>query len=46
MEIQLNKVIYKMVLTHPLKRWDESRTQLHPISVDMTPAEHISLKVC
>ena len=34
----------KMVLTHILKCWDEIKTQLHPSSIAMTPAEHISLK--
>ena len=46
MENQSNEVISKMVLTHVLKRWDESETQLYLSSVAMTPAEHIYLKVC
>ena len=41
-----NEVLSKMVLTHLLKRWDESKTQLHPSSITMTPVEHTSLKVC
>ena len=44
MENQSNEVISKMVLTHILKLWDESKTQLHPSSAAMTPAEHMSLK--
>ena len=46
MENQSNEVISKMVLTHLLKRLDESKTQLDPSSIAMTPEEHISLKVC
>ena len=46
MENQSNEVMSKMVLTHILKRWDESKTQLHPSSISMTPIEHISLNVC
>ena len=45
-ENKSNKVISKMVLTHLLKRWDENKTCSHPSSIAMTPAEHISLKVC
>ena len=37
MKSQSNEVIYKMVLTHILKHWDESKTQLHPISIAMNP---------
>ena len=46
MENKSNKVISKMVLTHPLKLLDESKTQLHHNSIDMTPSEQISPKVC
>ena len=46
MENQSNEVMSKMVLTHILKRWDESKTQLHPSSIAITPTEHIYLKVC
>ena len=45
MENQSNEVISNMVLTHLLKRWDENKTRLHPSSIAMTLAEHISLKV-
>ena len=38
-----NEVISKMVLTHILKRWDESKTQFHLSFSAMTPPEHISL---
>ena len=43
---QLNGDISKIVLTHLIKRWDQSKTQLHPSSTDITSAERISLKVC
>ena len=46
MENKSNEVISKAVLTHMLKRWYESKTQSHPSSIAMTPAEHIYLKVC
>ena len=46
MENQSNEVISKMVITHILKHWDESKTQFHPSSIAMTPEEHISLKIC
>ena len=45
MEIQSNEFISKMVLTNLLKYWDESKTELHPSSISVTPEEHISLKV-
>ena len=35
-----------MVLTHLLKRWYEDKNWSHPSFIAMTPAEHISLKVC
>ena len=43
---QSNKVIYKMVLTRPLKRSEDSKTQAHPRFSVMTPLENIYLKVC
>ena len=46
MENQSNEVISKMLLTHLLKRWYESKTEFHPTSIEMTPVEHISPKVC
>ena len=46
MENQPNEVISKMLSTHILKHWDESKTHLHPSSISMTPEEHVSLKVC
>ena len=46
MKNKLNGDISKMVLTHLLKLWDENKTQLHPSSMAMTPAEHIYIKVC
>ena len=45
-ENQSNEDIYKVVLTYLLKHWDKSKTQSHPSSIFMTPAEHISLQVC
>ena len=41
-----NEVISKRVLTHLLKRWDQNKTQSHPSSIALSPAEHVSLKVC
>ena len=41
-----NEVIAKRVLTHLLKRWDQNKTQSHPSSSALSPAEHVSLKVC
>ena len=41
-----NEVIDKRVLTHLLKRWDQNKTQSHPSSTALSPAEHVSLKVC
>ena len=46
MENKLNEVISKMVLTRISEGWDENNTQSHPISIPMTPVEHISLNVC
>ena len=37
MENQSNEVMSKIVLTHLLKRWDESKTQLHTTFIDMNP---------
>ena len=34
---QSNEVISNMVLTHLLKRWDETKTQLHPSFSAMNP---------
>ena len=45
-EKQSNEVISKMLLTHHLKRWEESKTQAHPSSSVTTPSEHISLQIC
>ena len=45
-ENQPNEVISNMVLTHILKRWEESKTQSHPRFSAMTPPEHISLNIC
>ena len=45
-ENQSNEVIYNIVLNHILKRWDKSKTQLHPSSISVTPEEHISIQVC
>ena len=42
-ENQSNEVISKMVLTRIFKHWDENKTQSHPISISMTPTEHIPL---
>ena len=39
-----NGVISKMILTHILKGWDESKTQLHPSFSSMTPLEQMFLK--
>ena len=41
-----NEVIAKRVLTHLLKCWDQNKTQSHPSSSALSPAEHVSLKVC
>ena len=41
-----NEVISNIVLTHILKRWYESKPQLHPSFRAMTPPEHISLRLC
>ena len=35
-----------MVLTYPLNRWEESKTQLNPSYTAIYPSEHISLKIC
>ena len=43
---QSNEVISKMVLTYPLKSWEESNTQSHPMLSAMTPSKKQSLKVC
>ena len=45
-ENQSNEVISNMVLTHTLKRWEEIKTQLHPISYAVYPSGHILLKFC
>ena len=36
-ENQQNEVISNMLLTHILKGWDESKTQLNPSFSSMTP---------
>ena len=41
-----NEVIAKRVLNHLLKRWDRNKTQSHPSSSALSPAEQVSLKVC
>ena len=41
-----NEVIAKRLLTHLLKRWNQNKTQSHPISTALTAVEHVSLKVC
>ena len=46
MKNQSNEDIAKMVLTHPLKLWDQNKTQSHPCYTAITSAEHISLMVC
>ena len=46
MKNELNEDISKRVLTHPLKRWDQNKTQSHPSSTTLTVAEHFSLNVC
>ena len=46
MKKELNEDISKRVLTHPLKCWDQNKTQSHPSSTALTAAEHLSLKVC
>ena len=46
MKKETNEDIAKRILTHPLKRWDQNKTQLHPSSTVITAAEHVSLKVC
>ena len=44
-ENQPNEVISKMVLTHLLERWEESKTQYKHSTSAMSPSEHISLKI-
>ena len=46
MENKPNEVISKMVLTHILKCWEESKTQFHPSYTSIFPLEKISLKLC
>ena len=43
---QSNEVIYRMVLTHILKCWEDSKTQSYPRFYAMNPPENISRKVC
>ena len=45
-ENQSNKVIYKMVSTYILRCWDESKTQLHPITIALNILEHIPPQFC
>ena len=45
-ENQSNKVISKILFTHISKRWEESKHQLYPSSISMTPSENISPKLC
>ena len=42
---QSNEVIFKMVLTHLLKRWEECKTQSHPRFSAINPSEKNSPKV-
>ena len=46
MKKETNEDIAKRILTHPLKRWDQNKTQSHPSSTALTSAEHVYLKVC
>ena len=45
MKNESNEDIAKRVLTHPLKRSDQNKTQSHPSSNALAAAEHVSLKV-
>ena len=41
-----NEVISRMILTHLLKRWEESKTQSNPRLSAMNTSKNISLEVC
>ena len=45
MKKETDEDIDKRILTHILKRWDQNKTQSHPSSSALSPAEHVSLKV-